>query len=200
MILLASRSPQRRALLRAAGVEHRVVVSRYDEVDLPGLTPAQVVLAHATGKARELVDRVGVPVSGAVLGADTVVVLDGDVLGKPSDAEHARAMLKRLSGRTHTVLTGVCIIGARGEESFVERADVRFRALTDELVDAHLGGGEWRDRAGGYAVQGGAGAFVESIDGDRDNVIGLPVTAVLARLAAMAVPITRRTAHSCRDK
>ncbi len=173
MILLASRSPQRRALLGALGVAFRVVAPRTEEGDDP--------LANARAKAREVAGRAGVPEGGAVLGADTEVILDGRVLGTPADAEAARRELASLAGRTHVVRSAVCVITQRGERELVDDARVTFRPLSDEAIDRYVATGEWRDRAGGYAIQGAGAALVERIEGDYTTVVGLPV----GRLASL---------------
>jgi septum formation protein len=173
VILLASRSPQRRALLGALGVAFRVVAPRADEGDDP--------LANARAKAREVAARAGVPVGGAVLGADTEVLLDGRVLGKPRDAAAARRELAALAGREHRVRTAACVITQRDERELVDETLVRFRALSARAIDRYVATGEWRDRAGGYAIQGAGAALVERIEGDYSTVVGLPV----GRLAAL---------------
>ncbi len=173
MILLASRSPQRRALLGALGVEFRVVAPRAEEGEDP--------LANARAKAREVAGRAGVPEGGAVLGADTEVLLDGRVLGKPADAAAARRELAALAGRTHVVRSAFCLITQRDERAVVEDARVTFRALSDAAIQRYVDTGEWRDRAGGYAIQGAGAALIERIEGDHATVVGLPV----ARLAAL---------------
>ena len=177
MILLASRSPQRRALLGALGVPFRVVVSGVEEGDDP--------LANARAKARDVAARAGIPPGGAVLGADTAVVLDGAVLGKPADAADARSMLGALAGREHAVHTAVCVITqAVGERAGTDRTRVRFRPLPDAAIDWYLGTGEWRERAGGYAIQGAGAALVEAVEGDYTTVVGLPVGLTLRLLDA----------------
>jgi septum formation protein len=173
VILLASRSPQRRALLGALGVGFRVVAPRTDEGEDP--------LANARAKAREVAARAGVPEGGAVLGADTEVVLEDRVLGKPADAAAARRGLADLAGRTHVVRTAVSLITHRGERELVDETRVTFRPLGPALIDWYVGTGEWRDRAGGYAIQGAGAALVERIEGDYTTVVGLPV-ALLAGL------------------
>ncbi len=173
MILLASRSPQRRALLASLGVAFRVVAPRAEEGDDP--------VANARAKAREVAARAGVPEGGAVLGADTEVILDGRVLGKPVDAASARRELRALAGRTHVVRSAVCVITQRGERELVDDARVTFRAQSEAEVEAYVATGEWRDRAGGYAIQGAGAALVERVEGDHSTVVGLPV----ARLAAL---------------
>ena len=179
-LILASTSPQRRAILADLGVDFDVVPPDYDEVPLPG-TAAEVVVARALGKARAVA---AVRPERPVVGVDTEVVLDGDeVLGQPPDADAARVMLRRLAGRQHRVLSGVAVIGA-GEATACVETRVHLRALPDDELEAYVATGEWRGRAGGYAIQAEGGGLVASIDGDLDNVIGLPVAALRALLAA----------------
>jgi septum formation protein len=174
VILLASRSPQRRALLRALGVEFRAVVASVEE----GADP----LANARAKAREVAARAGVPDGGAVLGADTEVLLDGRVLGKPEDAAAARRELEALAGRVHVVRTAVCVITQGDDLEAVDDARVAFRPLGPAIIDWYVTTGEWRDRAGGYAIQGAGAALVERVEGDPTTVVGLPIGRLLALL------------------
>lgn len=179
-LILASTSPQRRAILAELGADFEVVPPGYDEVPLPG-SASEVVVARALGKARAVA---AARPERPVVGVDTEVVLDGDeVLGQPPDADAARAMLRRLAGREHRVLSGVAVIGA-GEATACVETRVHLRALPDEELEAYVATGEWRGRAGGYAIQAEGGGLVASIDGDLDNVIGLPVAALRALLAA----------------
>lgn len=179
MILLASRSPQRRALMGGLGVEFRVVAPRAEEGDDP--------LANARAKAREVAARAGIPEGGAVLGADTEVLLDGRVLGKPPDAAAARRELSALAGRAHVVRSAVCMITRRDQREAVDDAAVTFRALSADEIDDYVATGEWRDRAGGYAIQGAGAALVERVDGDRTTVIGLPVVVVTGLLEELGL-------------
>jgi nucleoside triphosphate pyrophosphatase len=167
VILLASRSPQRRALLAALGVPFRVVVPRTEEGEDP--------LANARAKAREVAARGGVPEGGAVLGVDTEVILDGRALGKPADEAAARRELRALSGRTHVVRSAICVITQTGEREAMDDARVTFRPLSDAAIDRYVATGEWRDRAGGYAIQGAGADLVERVEGDHSTVVGLPV-------------------------
>ncbi|MFM7693700.1 MAG: Maf family protein [Actinomycetota bacterium] len=179
-LILASTSPQRRAILQELGADFEVVAPAYVEVPLPG-TAAEVVVARALGKARAVA---ALRPERPVVGVDTEVVLADDaVLGQPADAAAAVAMLRRLAGREHRVLSGVAVIGA-GEATACVETQVRLRALTDAELADYVATGEWRGRAGGYAIQAGGGGLVASIDGDLDNVIGLPVAALRALLAA----------------
>ena len=114
-----------------------------------------------------------------MLGVDTIVCMDGRIYGKPEDAQEARGTLLALSGQTHTVLGGVCLIEARRPQTALVRTRVEFRPLSDAEIDWYLASGEWRDRAGGYAIQGRGGALVRRIDGDYLNVVGLPVSTLL---------------------
>ena len=167
MIVLASTSPQRRAILEQLRIPFRIVEPAYEEV---GEDPVE----HAVGKARS-VDGGDEP----VLGVDTVVVLDGDVLGKPADAEEAESMLGRLSGRTHEVVSGLCLRTEDWEESGRAVTAVTFRGLTTDEIADYVADGEWQGRAGAYAIQGRGAALVERIDGDYLNVVGLPAALLL---------------------
>jgi septum formation protein len=171
-LLLASRSPQRRAILTQLAVPFRVVEPDYDEQALP-VEAIELVETHARGKARS-VERVAG--DGAVLGVDTAVVVDRDVLGKPVDAAQAREMLGRLAGREHVVASGLCLRLDRLELTEHATTVVRFRALASSELDAYVALGEWQGRAGGYAIQGRGAALVESVSGDYANVVGLPVS------------------------
>jgi septum formation protein len=174
-LILASGSPQRRAILTQLGIPFRVVVSGVDELETGA--PAAVAGENARRKATAVAAR---EPGASVLGVDTVVALDGAIYGKPGDEAAARATLTALSGRAHTVVSGVCLLTPGGQA--LERlalTEVRFRELPSELLDWYLAAGEWRDRAGGYAIQGRGAAFVTAIHGDYFNVVGLPVAALL---------------------
>ncbi len=149
----------------------------------PALSPEDTLLINAQGKAREVVARSGVPEAGAVLGADTGVVVDDRLLGKPHDADEAAQMLGSLAGREHQVLTAICLITSTVELSDCDTANVRVRQLPDAARDWYVGLGEWRDRAGGYAIQGSGSALIEGIDGDYTTVVGLPIGRLVGLLA-----------------
>ena len=173
-LILASRSPQRRAILEQLGVEFRVVEPQVEE--LSDGDPRALALENALRKARAVQGE-------RVLGVDTEVVLDGRIFGKPRDPEEAQTFLRRLSGRTHEVISGLALCLPHGEErtdAAVTR--VRFRLLEQHDIDWYLASGEWRDRAGGYAIQGRGAALVAEIEGDYWNVVGLPVS-TLVKLA-----------------
>ncbi len=176
-MLLASASPRRRELLALAGIRFEAVSTEVEE--LTDGEPWKLVVENALRKARA--GRASHPGHDLVLGADTDVAVEGRTLGKPADPEQARESLLRLSGRTHEVLGGIALIDAEGRErSALERTRVQFAELDPELVALYVASGEWRDRAGGYAVQGLGSALVTMIDGDVANVIGLPIRALLA--------------------
>jgi septum formation protein len=180
-LVLASASPRRREILSALGVEFVVVEPDVDEVR--DGDPETVVLENARRKARVGLERAG---GGAlVLGADTEVVLDGRVLGQAGEEGEARSHLEALAGRTHTVLTGVAFLkqGSKGadpaERTGVARSEVTFRELDLATLDLYLRSGEWRGRAGAYAIQGLGSILIERLEGDFSNVVGLPVPLVL---------------------
>ncbi len=169
MLVLASTSPQRRAILEQLGIPFEVVAPVYVEDDPPDADPAELVRRHAEGKARSVheSDRV-------TLGVDTTVVLDDRLYGKPADRHDAARMLHELSGRTHAVLSGLCLVGLDEDVVLHEVTEVTFRVLGREAVASYLASGEWEGRAGAYAIQGLGGRLVERIAGDYLNVVGLP--------------------------
>jgi septum formation protein len=178
-IVLASSSPRRRAILELLGIEFTVVAPAYEETDVPGLAPAQLAEAHARGKTASVAgDR--------VLGVDTLVALGDRVFGKPADADEARAFLRELAGRTHTVHSGLCLRVGGAEHVRRAASEVTFAALSDADVEWYIGTGEWSDRAGAYAVQGRGAALVRAVHGDFQNVVGLPVPELLEAMAAAA--------------
>lgn len=169
LLTLASTSPQRRAILEQLRIPFEVVAPDYVEDDPADADAAELVRRHAEGKARS-VHREG----RVTLGVDTTVLLDGRVYAKARDPEEARHMLNELSGRTHAVLSGLCLLGFDEEIVAHELTDVTFRLLSHELVAAYVASGEWAGRAGAYAIQGLGGRLVERIEGDYLNVVGLP--------------------------
>ena len=178
-LVLASRSPQRRAILEQLGIPFEVVVPQYDE-EPSGVDPVEEVERRARGKAQSVGPAAGdLP----VLGVDTEVVLEGRVYGKPADATEAEAMLEDLSGRTHEVVSGLCLRTPAWEDVRHEVTRVSFRALTPRELGLYVASGEWRDRAGGYAIQGLGAALVERIEGDYLNVVGLPAALLVGLLA-----------------
>lgn len=169
-VILASQSPRRRQLLALIGVEHEVRPANLDETQFPGEAPRQ----HAERLAREKASAFQAS-DAVVVGSDTIVVVDGDVLGKPRDAAHAREMLRRLSGRRHEVMTALAVAWRGRVESAVEEVDVTFHPLTDDDIDRYIATGEPMDKAGAYGIQGYGATIVASVDGDYFAVMGLPL-------------------------
>ena len=180
--MLASRSPQRRAILANLGLAFEVVESSFDEVEVGG-DPEALALANARGKSRSVAAQGHL----LVLGADTVVAVDGVSVGSPADGDGAAAMLAQLSGRTHEVMTALLILADGEESSALVRSEVTFRTLSAEIVGWYVATGEWRGRAGGYAIQGAGAALATHIHGDLSNIIGLPVGALLDLLAPIGI-------------
>lgn len=177
MIYLASNSPRRQELLRQIGVAFEVVPSDVEEAREPGEAPEHYVVRVALDKARVVAQRLataGRPLR-PVLGADTEVVLGDEILGKPKDAAHGRAMLRRLSGCTHEVITGVALVFGDAEYSALSCSRVKFMPLSDEDIQRYWATGEAADKAGGYAIQGRAAEFIERIEGSYSGVVGLPL-------------------------
>lgn len=178
-LVLASRSPQRTAILSQLGIAFAVRPADVDE--LAAGDPIAVAAANARRKALAVPREPGE----LVLGVDTIVTLDGEIFGKPSDAEHAAATLARLSGRTHTVVSGISLVtddrpaGEPVDVNSVAETAVTFRDLSAAEIAAYVATEEWRGRAGGFAIQLRGGALVRAIDGDYLNVVGLPVAALL---------------------
>ena len=186
-VILASASPRRRELLTLIGIAHLVLPANIDESLLPGEQPH----AHAERLARTKALTVAAREPDAiVIAADTIVVVDGDVLGKPSDVGAARAMLGRLSGRTHTVLTAIAVARGARIESAVEAVDVTFRTVSEPDIDAYIATGEPMDKAGAYGIQGFGATIVERVDGDYFSVMGLGLRRLVQLLARLGVPYT----------
>ena len=186
-LILASGSPRRRELMEMlCPKDLEIVPAVGEEAADPALPPDELVKALSRAKAAEVRSRCAAP-DDAVIGADTVVALDGAVLGKPRDKADARRMLRALSGRTHTVYTGVTVLRGAQSLSHAERTEVRFRALSDEEIERYIATGEPMDKAGAYGAQGYASLFVEHLDGDFFNVMGLPLCALGKLLKQLGV-------------
>jgi septum formation protein len=177
--VLASRSPQRRAILEQLGLPFEVVVPEFEEEPTAG-APVDEVELRAAGKARSVAAVAG---ERPVLGVDTEVVLGGRIYGKPANAADAEAMLEALSGRTHEVVSGLCLLTPAWEEVRHAVTRVTFRALAPRELGLYVASEEWRERAGGYAIQGRGAALVERIEGDYLNVVGLPAALLVNLLA-----------------
>jgi septum formation protein len=201
-LVLASSSPRRREILTRLGLEHRVVCPQVDETRLSGETVEVFPRRVAHEKARDGAARLGPEVAATawVIGADTVVVRDGEPLGKPEDAGEAYQMLASLSGRDHLVLTGWAILGPDGSErGGVESTMVRFKELHPAEIDAYVASGEPLDKAGAYGIQGLGCFLVERIEGNYENVVGLPACPLIRALLDLGAieefPVARRSAR-----
>ncbi len=179
-LVLASTSAQRRAILEQLRIPFEAVAPEYEEHDPPDADPVALVRAHAEGKARSVWR------GDLTLGVDTTVHLDGRVYGKAADTDEAASMLGDLSGRTHAVLSGVCLLGPGVEEVEHVTTTVTFRELPERDIAMYIASGEWEGRAGAYAIQGLGGRFIARIAGDYLNVVGLPGTALLRLLESHA--------------
>lgn len=183
-VVLASQSPRRRELLSLVGISHEVQPADIDETPWPDEMP--VPHAERLAKAKAHVIAMREP-DAVVIAADTIVVIDGAILGKPADAADARTMLRRLSGRTHEVYTAVAVAMGAHVASDVVRVQVRFRALDDETIARYVDTGEPMDKAGAYGIQGYGATIVEHIEGDYFAVMGLPLTTVVDLAARLGV-------------
>ena len=184
-LVLASSSPQRRAILTQLGLDFRVVEPAYVEAALP-LPPHELAERHSLGKARSVEPGAGE----TVLGVDTVVLVDDRILGKPADEAEAAQMLALLSGREHLVISGLTLRGAGAEQTAHAQTAVRFRPLDAAAIGDYVACGEWRGRAGAYAIQEAGAALVAGIAGDFYNVVGLPVGLLVEMLSARRRPVS----------
>jgi septum formation protein len=191
MIYLASASPRRRELLTQIGVDFAVLAQHVDESTHQGETPEHYVQRIAEAKAEAALrdERCKLPIP--VLSADTTVVEGNTILGKPQSLQQARAMLERLSGGTHQVLTAVTVAQHSGRRTLVVKTAVSFRAIADAEIRAYWMSGEPQDKAGAYGIQGRAALFVESIAGSYSNVVGLPLFETAQLLAEFGISSTR---------
>ncbi|MBQ5823595.1 MAG: septum formation inhibitor Maf [Clostridia bacterium] len=182
-LILASASPRRRELLSLAGFSFDVITADVDEVLDASLTASQLVMSLAFQKASAVASA---HTDSTVIGADTVVVLDGKVLGKPHSDAEAKEMLRSLSGRTHEVYTGVCMIKGDKVHQFFECTKVTFYPLEQELIDSYVASGDCNDKAGSYGIQGQGCVLVKGIEGDYFNVVGFPVARFCREIKAFA--------------
>lgn len=185
LLHLASSSPRRREILTALGLDFTVKSSEVEEFRLADESPEQMVLRLATAKALAA----EVETARFVIGSDTAVVLDGEVLGKPRDRDDAVTMLLRLSGRRHSVVTGVALLGPDGAQTALSTTDVFFREVSRDEALAYWQSGEPRDKAGAYGIQGRGGVFVKSINGSYSGVVGLPVYETMRLLQNAGIDI-----------
>lgn len=178
-IILASASPRRKELLETAGIEFEICVSDADETVPEGTKPADAAKMTATKKALAVAES---HKDDIVIGADTIVVANGKILGKPKDKEDAEAMLSTLSGIEHEVITGVCIVNSGEINAFEQISKVKFYDLSSEEISAYVSTNEPMDKAGSYGIQGKGCTLVEKIDGDYFNIVGLPVAKVIREI------------------
>ena len=186
-IFLASRSPRRRQLLTQIGIDYELVEVDVPEARTDSETPSEYVIRVASEKAHAGWQRVKPRATAPVVGADTVVVLGDDVLGKPDDVTHAKSMLARLSGQMHSVYTAVTLVHAGATSVRLSRNRVWFKNLSDREIEAYCASGEPLDKAGAYAIQGLAAAFVMRIDGSYSGIMGLPLFETVELLTAADV-------------
>ena len=202
-IILASQSPRRKELLEQIGLEFEICPAKGEEIITKSI-PEEVVMELSKQKAEEvacLVSSFGenhkeitTPSDILVIGADTVVAYDGKILGKPVDEADAKRMLTMLSGNTHSVFTGVTLVlidktGRAGELVFYEKTDVKMHAMTEAEIDRYIATGEPMDKAGSYGIQGKCAIYIEKIDGDYNNVVGLPITRIYQELKNIGIDI-----------
>ena len=190
-VILASASPRRKELLEQIGLAFEVIQSRAEEKELPGETPQEHVVRLSIDKASEVANRP--EITGRwFIGSDTIVLCNGQILGKPRDEQQAAVMLRQLSGREHQVLSGYAILdretGRQHTEAVITR--VRFRELTDEEITRYIASGEPADKAGAYAIQGLGVCFVAGIEGSYTNVVGLPLCRLTLALKELGIPLS----------
>ncbi|MBV1709352.1 MAG: Maf family protein [Erysipelothrix sp.] len=178
-IILASKSPRRKQLLALCGVDFKVREANVDEILDESISKVEAIEKLALHKAQTISKH---HPDALVIGADTIVLVDDEVLGKPVDIEDAKGMLRKLSGRTHQVITGVCMMDSSKTETFSSVVDVDFCVLDEKEIEDYANSGEPMDKAGAYGIQGGASLFILSIRGDYYAVMGLPVSKVYAHL------------------
>lgn len=183
-LILASSSPRRQEILQSRGYAFTIDTADIDEVFDSSLPIEEAMRKLARQKAEAVQKR---HPDDAVIGADTMVFLDGEPLGKPSDAEHAKEMLRKLSGRSHSVYSAVAMLAPEADISFVIKSDVKFYELSDGLISRYVATGEPLDKAGSYAIQGKGALLVESVSGDYLNIVGLPMGELAKRLDALGI-------------
>lgn len=202
-IILASQSPRRKELLEQIGLEFEICPAKGEEI-ITKSVPEEVVMELSKQKAEEVAAMVSsytqehkditTPSDILVIGADTVVAYDGKILGKPVDQADAKRMLSMLSGNTHSVFTGVTLVlidksGRAGELVFFEKTDVKMHAMSEQEIERYIATGEPMDKAGSYGIQGKCAIYIEKIDGDYNNVVGLPITRIYQELKKIGIDI-----------
>jgi tetrapyrrole methylase family protein/MazG family protein len=195
-LILASQSPRRHELMKSAGFDFETIPAKGEEIITPGSPPEQVVMDLARQKAEEILEA---NQDATIIGADTIVYLDGDILGKPADSADAYAMLKRLSGRRHTVFTGVAVCEQHTSKSFCERTEVTFHDLSDDEINAYIETDEPFDKAGAYGIQEKGMLLVKEIKGDFYNVMGLPISRLSRELRNVHAPQKTKQPYKIND-
>lgn len=190
MLILASKSPRRIELLKLAGFSYEIIPAVSEEKTDPSVTPCETVVSLACQKATEIS---AAHPEDTVIGADTIVVYDGEIMGKPVDSDDAFRMLKNLSGNIHSVYTGVCIIKGERRYAFYEETKVEFYPLSDEEIKEYIATGEPMDKAGAYGIQEKGSLLVKRIDGDYFNVVGLPLSRLVREFKAFNTEIYNET-------
>jgi len=185
-IILASSSPRRKQILKQVGLDFVVEVSDYEEKSLPGVIPSEFVETLSLGKAKAVAKNHN---NAIIIGADTIVVLDNQILGKPKTKEDAKEMLKKLSGNTHSVFTGFTIIDTKNKKTITNHVEtkIKFKNLSDEEILGYVETGEPMDKAGAYGVQDRGALFVEHIEGDYSSVTGLPIVKIFEVLKTLGI-------------
>ena len=186
-LILASQSPRRRQLLEQMGLTFEVKTACIDETMDPAKPLAEEIARLSRRKAEAV--QAGLSHDAVIVAADTMVCIDGQRLGKPHSTEEAAAMLRQLSGRSHTVLSGVCVLCADRVETFTQQTDITFRPLSETEIAAYVATGEPMDKAGAYGIQGMGGLFVSSLNGDYYNVMGLPICPLAEVLRRFGVAV-----------
>lgn len=187
-IILASRSPRRKQLLEQIGLEFEIDPSNYEEDMTLKTKPRELTEFLSLGKAKDVAQRHR---NSIIISADTIVAVDDEVFGKPKTPEKAKYMLQKLSGRAHSVITGFTIINTETNEQITKSVETKvyFKDISDEEMDAYIATGEPLDKGGGYAIQGKAALFVEKIEGDYFNIVGLPILVLTEELKKFGVKI-----------
>ena len=191
MLILASKSPRRKELLSIITTDFEIIPAIGEENADPALSPDMFVQELAKQKALEIA---ALHPDDVVIGSDTVVAAKGEILGKPKDKDDAFRMLSMLSGNTHSVFTGVTLVlidksGRAGELVFYEKTDVKMHKMTEQEIDRYIATGEPMDKAGSYGIQGKCAIYIEKIDGDYNNVVGLPITRIYQELKRIGIDI-----------
>lgn len=189
-IILASGSPRRKQILEQVGLNFTVEVSDYEEKSIPGVSPSEFVETLSLEKANVVAKNHN---DAIIIGADTIVVLDNQILGKPKTKQDAREMLKKLSGNTHSVFTGFTIIDTVNKRTITNHVEtkIRFKNLSEEEIRAYIETGEPMDKAGAYGVQDKGALFVEHIEGDYSSVMGLPIVKIFEILKELGIDILK---------